>query len=803
MCARALLSTCALLVASPAVAQDAAQPPSTDADSSILDLGIDFSVGYSDNLFATRNYKVDDFILVTRPTARLTLVDGQDRLVVRGEGEIGRYFDVEAENYDDWLLGADGRVRLSRNITLLGGGEYQWEHESRESPDAENGLKPTKYRRLNLFSGAIMRTSGFTIRPAIRFNRYNFDDVAAAGGTINNDDRDRSQYELGARIVHSVADGTDLFVQGAWDSRTYDQRTDDYGFRRDSDGGTVTVGIQRTFSPRLNAEIFAGYLGQDYDDPRLEDVRTFDVGALVKWTGPGGLGATFRLDRSVEETTLPGASSYLVTAGSLTVSAMPHPQLQTGLTLAGSQYDYRGDPRSEFVTSGDIWLRYWLNSHLYAGLDYSLSQRTSNAAGYDYDENRLMFRLGAELRPHYSSDATAISFGDTRPAGFYAGLFGGHGALVTGLDGPRGEGSNTADFGDTGFAGGAMLGYGTTVGDVYFGAELEAQLGGADWLHVADRLFSVEKKNSVAIAGRIGWLTASRDLVYGRIGVSSASLDTQYSHAEDVFDDTARYTGLNFGVGAEAGAAGNGFVRVEYVLTSYEDVDVPTGNDRFDNFSTSEGQFRLGAGIRFGGPSTKSAKATSPTRFGGPYVGLQFGHGGLVSQNRGVRSGGTSIDIQRAGFGPVGGVFAGIGTTWRRFYIGAEAEADISGINWNIERDPNGRTYSTEQKYSLGAAARAGWLISDFAILYGHVGPAWTRFRIPFATSNDSVVSKSTRSGLRIGGGMELGIGARTRLRFDYSTTDYGGYDVEYGEGNSDQFDHRDNLFRAGVALGI
>jgi hypothetical protein len=798
-----MLSTCALVVASPAIAQDATPTNKPDTSSSVLDLGIDFSVGYSDNLFATRNYKVDDLIFVTRPTARFTLKEGQDSLVLRGSGEIGRYKDVTDENYDDWLLGADGRVQVSRNLTLLGGGEYQWEHESRESPDAENGFRPTKYRHLNLYSGAILRTSEFTIRPAMQFNRYNFDDVAAAGGTINNDDRDRSQYEIGARIVHSVADETDLFVQGAWDSRTYDERTDDYGFRRSSEGGSVVMGIQKKFSPRFNAEFFAGYLGQDYDDPRLEDVRTFDVGALVKWTGPRGLGATFRLDRSVEETTLPGASSYLLTAGSLTVSAMPHPKLQTGISLAGSQYDYRGEPRAEFVISGDLWLRYWLDSHIYTGLDYGLSQRTSNAAGYDYDENRLMFRLGADLRPHYSSDVPAISFGGNRPAGLYAGLFVGHGALVTGLDGPRGQGSNTADFGDTGFAGGAMLGYGTTVGDVYVGAELEAQLGGADWLHTADRVFSVEKKNGVSIAGRVGWLTPSRDLAYGRFGVSSASLDTQYNHAEEDFGETERYGGLSFGVGAEAGTAGRGFVRVEYVVTSYRDVNVPTGNDRFDNFSTSEGQFRLGAGFRFGAPSLDPAKAAVPTRFDGPYIGLQFGHGGLVSQNLGVRSGGTSINIQRAGLGPVGGMFAGIGVSWNRLYFGAEAEADISGINWNIERDPNGRVYSAEQKYTLGAAARAGWMISDFAILYGRIGPAWTRFRIPFATSNDSVVSKRTRGGLRMGGGMELGIGARARLRLDYSTTDYGGYDVEYGEDNSDQFDHRDNLFRAGIAWGI
>lgn len=791
-----------MFYANPAFAQVTSTTATDEAKHFQLELGIDLSGGFADNLFATSNYEVDDFVLVTEPTARLTFTDDKNRIVVRGEGEIGRYADITSENYDDWLIGADGRLQASQNLTLLAGGEFQWEHESRSSPDAEDGLEPTQYRRLYLFGGGILKAGKLTFRPAIQLNRYDFDDVAAEGGPINNDDRDRSQYELGARILYPAAEDMDLFVQGAWDRRDYDDQPDDFGFRRDSDGGSVVAGIRKTFSPRLSAEIFAGYLGQDFDDPRLKDVSTFDAGALINWTGPVGLSATFRLDRSIEETTLPGASSYVVTSGVLSISGTPHPRLRAGITLDGTKYDYRGDPRSEFVTSGNAWLRYWLNPHIYAGLDYSIAQRSSNAAGFDYDENRLMLRLGAELRPGYSQDAAAIDFGGTMPAGLYAGLVGGHGTIVTGLDGPRGQGSNTADFGDTGFAGGAMVGYGATVGRIYLGAELEGMLGGPEWLHEADRVFSVQKENSFGLAARIGWLTPANDLIYGRVGISSTSFDTIYTHSENLFDESDRYLGISFGVGVEASAAGRGFVRAEYVLSSYEDINVPTGDDRFDNFSTSEGQFRLGAGIRFG-KAADVAKTAKPAKFDGPYVGLQFGHGALTSRNLGVRSGGTPIDIQRAGLGAVGGVFAGVGTTWRRMYVGGEIEADLSAIDWNIERDPNGRIYSTELQYSLGTMARLGWLINNTAMLYGRVGPTWTRFRVPFAASGETALSKETRSGLGIGGGMEMGIGANTRFRIDYSTSDYGGYDVEYGESNSDRFDHRDNMVRLGLALGL
>ena len=87
---------------------------------------MDVTAGYTDNVFATRSHELDDFLIIARPSARLTFVDGQNRLVIRGEGEIGRYEENQSENYDDWLLGFDGRLPASPKLTLLGGGEYLW-----------------------------------------------------------------------------------------------------------------------------------------------------------------------------------------------------------------------------------------------------------------------------------------------------------------------------------------------------------------------------------------------------------------------------------------------------------------------------------------------------------------------------------------------------------------------------------------------------------------------------------------------------------------------------------------------------
>jgi opacity protein-like surface antigen len=182
-------------------------------------------------------------------------------------------------------------------------------------------------------------------------------------------------------------------------------------------------------------------------------------------------------------------------------------------------------------------------------------------------------------------------------------------------------------------------------------------------------------------------------------------------------------------------------------------------------------------------------------------VVVQVGHGALVTSNQGPRTGGEGfvLDVTRASHGGLAGLFAGYGAVLGRGYLGLEVEGDMSAIDWNIERDPNGRIYSAQHKWSFGGSARAGVLIGNSALLYGRAGLVRTRFDVPYATSGTSVRSLETRTGERFGGGIEIGLGGRARLRADYTLTDYSAYSIEYGH-NSDRFDHSETLFRLGLS---
>jgi len=335
-----------------------------------------------------------------------------------------------------------------------------------------------------------------------------------------------------------------------------------------------------------------------------------------------------------------------------------------------------------------------------------------------------------------------------------------------------------------------------TIQRFYLGAEVSAFGGGPDWLHSGDRTFSVERTRSIEATIRLGLLTSSKDLIYGRFGPSWTTYRTLYSYAGGASDVETTRTALGAGLGLEAAIGRHGFVRTEYGLVSARDYDVESGQNKVDNFSNAEGRFRVALGIRFGGNPQREGP---PADFSGFYAGFSIGHGALTSSNQGPRSGGFVLDVTRSGQGGFAGVFAGAGLQAGHLYAGAELNAEATRIDWNIERDPQGRIYSMTDNWSICASALLGVTVNPTALAYLRIGAVRTRFDTHYSTSGTSVRDISDKTALQYGGGLQFALGPRTRLRLEYKVAAYPGYSIAYGR-SADSFKNYVNSASVGLS---
>lgn len=766
---------------------------------------------FDDNIFFTRNDRVQDFITVFSPSLAVESDWAKHEFNLRSGLDIGRYEANDSENYIDYWASTDGRYDLTPNWNLFGGSEFYRDHEGRESPDDDVGTAPTTFKDIRSHLGTAARIDRLSLRFGGTFQRLDYRDVPRTLGEINQDDRDRSLFAMGSRLGYELAPGYKAFVQGTYDVRRYKSSLDDFGFDRDSDGYQVAGGLGIEAGDNLKAEILAGYMAQSYGDPALDSVGAVDLGVRLTWRPTPFTILTGFVDRSIAETTLPGASSYLNTALGVTVTH----ELTNNLIFTGrgtyANNDYRGIGRQDNLFSAGLGLRYLLSKNVFAEGEYSFRHRDSSDSTENYISNAVLLRLGAQLASiktrRASLPAAPASDGVSAASfsGAYLGAQTGVGRVDSTLEGPRGNnGALKSDFSGFGGVWGGFAGYGFAFDQWYLGMEGEGDTGTVEWDHArlpGGRVFMVGRRASFGVAARLGYALAGGSLLYGRLGMARTTFDTHYEFGSTIIDQEDTLTGLRVGAGLEVPLSDHLFLRFDYTHTNYGDyaVNFGPGVDSFDN---ADNQVRLGIGYRFNyaAENQLEQQANTAHSFAGLYAGAHGGAGGFSTEVQGPRTGGSQLNADFGDSGLSWGGFAGYGMALGKAYLGVEGEVETSSAGHEHIRAPTGRTFAVEKNVGYGANLRLGYVLDDRALFYGRAGLVRTKFATRYSTGAVSLDQDDTQTGYRFGGGIEVPVTSSIFLRLDFTHTTYGRYMVDYGSG-VDRFDPSESQFRLGVGF--
>lgn len=769
---------------------------------------IELGIGYDDNVYAQRNDKQSDGLWLLTPQLDLSREGEVFDFKFYGEAEIGRYWSESSEDYNDAELGLSASAEVADGQEVFGGLSYAWEHEDRSSPDAVNGLEPQEYANLRGHLGYGATFGETELRVGGTYERLDFDDVATTGDPIDGDVRDRDLYTVGARVGQDIGGGWWVFGQAYGDYRSYEMdadTTDPAQFDRDSEGLTLAGGLRYRPRPNLDIEVLGGLIYQTYDDPRFDDVVAPDIGAQFDWRPNPKTRVVAHMDRTLEETTATGSSGIVSTAAGVTISRL----LRRDFSLYGGldviQDDYQDISRDELTFLADAGLRHYVSPRIYLDFNYNFARRDSDVSAFDYDNHQVFFSIGAQLDERFPEGAAA-GFADPTLEGFYGGVQASLGSLHSEMEGDRGQGTLTSDFGAFGAGGGVFGGYGVSIDNWYLALELDGELSGAEWDHARSpggRVFSVTKDWSVGVGPVVGYRLERGALPYARLGVVATSFDTDYmTGSGSQFGESREEIGLRLGGGLELPTGDGLFLRMDYSYTSYPDYDIspPSGDD---NFANSESLVRLGLGYRFN-DDQKVDVATPAYDPGGFYAGAQGGITSLFSEVSGPRGTDEDPSFLSADFSDEGlnlGAFGGYGQTFDRIYLGVEGDLEIGVARPDHDRGDERRNSSVDKRWSAGLNARVGYKLGPAGMVYLRGGPVISGFETDYEQDETSVSRSEGELGWRIGAGLETPLNDKLTLRVDYSYTDYEDYDVAYGDaGGVDTFDNSESLFRVGVA---
>jgi hypothetical protein len=352
---------------------------------------------YDDNVFATDNNTVDDFIAVISPSLRATSDWNTHSLEFHGGADVARYMDQTDEDYIHYNLGTSGRLDIRRDTNVSAGVDFVSTTEDRGSPDDVNGTEPTEYTLLTPRIGGFNRWNRVSLDVGAEAQIYDFDDVSTSTGITNNDDRDRTRYLLRMQGEYEIVPQYAAFLRVELNQVDYDTGVDDNGVNRDSDGYEVVVGTRVDLTGILFGDVFAGYRSQNYDDPSLSTVDGISYGGALTWNVTELTTVKGAIARTVEESTLQGASGYLATAYTASVDHELLRNLLVGFRVGLTNNDYEGISREDDVYTAGAYGRYLMQRNLYLSLNYNYTNRDSSVSGADYEKNVIMLRVETQF----------------------------------------------------------------------------------------------------------------------------------------------------------------------------------------------------------------------------------------------------------------------------------------------------------------------------------------------------------------------------------------------------------------------
>ncbi|MGN6516598.1 MAG: outer membrane beta-barrel protein [Rhizomicrobium sp.] len=357
------------------------------------------AVGFSadDNIFRGTGAVSDTFWTLS-PRLDLRSDWMNDAVQLYAQLDHYAYDDHDTETHTNWIVGGSGKLGLGQG-SFLGGDAYYYDtHESRISPDLSTAaLSPTRYRQAHADASAATTLNRLQLSATFDYDRYDFDDTRLiGGGFIDNRDRDRDVYEATGKASYMFAPDQAVFAQFTYDKRDFDQTLDRNGFDRTSDGYRLDAGIAMMLTPLVQATAYAGYLKQNYVAP-LKDASGLDFNGQIDWFATQLLTLHLTAKRTIEDTTISGASSEDVRAVEVSADYELLRNLILQPRFVYSDYKFDGINRDDKITDAGLEVRYMMNEYLSAYAGYSYERRATNAAGRDFSDNLFTIGLRGQL----------------------------------------------------------------------------------------------------------------------------------------------------------------------------------------------------------------------------------------------------------------------------------------------------------------------------------------------------------------------------------------------------------------------
>ena len=268
--------------------------------------------GYSDNLYYSRNDKVDGGFVVINPAFRLNSDWSRHSVQLQGGAEIRRYFSESPRNQTPWNLGAMAALDIADAIRITPELQAARQYENAFSGEttADTAILSNYLRTYaGLRSEYTAGQAKFTL--SVNDTNYDFSNVETLSGTvIDQSDRDRNLVRLTGQAQYAFTPSVSVYVQAGYTDTNYDRRLLSGNDNRDSNDYRLIGGFNFDLAGLMRGTIGLGYSRRDFDSPLYRNVSGLSAEGKLEYFPSELTTVTLAVRRVVEDSSIDSSSGY-------------------------------------------------------------------------------------------------------------------------------------------------------------------------------------------------------------------------------------------------------------------------------------------------------------------------------------------------------------------------------------------------------------------------------------------------------------------------------------------------------------
>lgn len=358
---------------------------------------VEAGVGFTDNAYQIAGGSVSDGFVMLSPSVLASSTWAVHQLTLDASYRAKRYFSETPRNENNYSVGANGRLDITRSWTIdtqLRTARNTEPRASAASP--QDAVEAVQYYQSN---GGISTTfSGARVRGqvAANFDKLSFNDVRTfGGGTLNLRNRDQTVLRTTGRGEFAVSPDTSLFAQVGYTDTRYDRQLAPGVANRDSNEINVLGGATFDLSALIRGAVGIGYVDRRYNSPIYQDLSGLAAEAKVEYF-PSQLttvGLTVR--RTVQDSYFFNSSGYFATAAAFRVDHELLRNLLLNTQVAYEVDDFKNNAGTVKVFRVSGGGRYLLNREFGLGFVIGHDKRSANGlvANNTFSETRALLSV--------------------------------------------------------------------------------------------------------------------------------------------------------------------------------------------------------------------------------------------------------------------------------------------------------------------------------------------------------------------------------------------------------------------------